>query len=561
MEHFFSLQHKLVFNRKDDVFGRFESICKVSTLNLIAYTSENDIKDGKKGFHVYLFDLNTPWHSYKLTTRNSKITVLEWDQTSSFLLIADNYGYISVFAQRNNLIDDWYEIKSVNFPNENIISAKFFFNGIKFPKYQPDQILYTDKYQKSKIQAAVRNFGGTAVTGVICISSTGFICAFTFDINSTTPHLNNENYFVKNLGQGRNILSVADIAFKNGQFYIAAAANSSQKSPIIQCYRVHIEKVDEELLINSKSLPSFFINESPSVKDLSDLKLFKLKWMSQEDADALIISSNHLGGSIVEIWMLKEESLPIHKIFQTNKNESYKTLIWSNTQTYRHSRKVLDVVTTKVPFLSNFYMYIAYTDSTIHCLNRDGLKRVNITNVNFSASALEHQTKIIKMTSKMAALDITFMGNLLFAIDSIGQVCCFKINFDHIMININQTVNLLEYQMFSGLDTLDTMLMLKPQMIDSIVDRMTENFNRQPNYITQYYYLKFITMKINLYRMTVSGQNKAHDLMCLLNLISISTAFKSLLRPTADLMNSTSKNGPAENLASELKVKISSLNY
>jgi mediator of RNA polymerase II transcription subunit 16 len=549
MENFFSLQHKLVFNRKDDVFGRFESICKVSSLNLVAYTSENELKDGEKGFHVYLFDLNTPWYSYKIATRKYPITALEWDQTSSFLLIADNYGKCTVFAQKNNLIDDWIEIQNINFPNENIITAKFFFNGVKYPKYQHDQVLYTDKYQKSRIQPAVRAFGSTACTGVIVITSTGLVGAFSFDINSSTPNSNGENYFVKNLGQGRNILTVADIAFKNGQFYIAAA-NSAQKSPIIQCYRVHIEKVDEELVINSKSLPSFFINESAAVKDLSELKLFKVKWMSQEDADALIISSNHLGGSIVEIWMLKEESLPIHKMFQTNKNECYKTLIWSNTQTYRHSRKVIDVVTTKVPFTTNFYMYIAYTDSTIHCLNREGLKRVNITNVNFSASALEHQTKIIKMTSKMAALDITFMGNLLFAIDSIGQVCCFKINFDHIMMNIIQAVNLLEYQMISGLDTLDSMLMLKPQMIDSIVDRMTENFNRQPNYITQFYYLKFMTMKINLYRMTQSGQNKAHDLICLLNLISISTAFKSLLRPTADLM--TSKNGPAENLASEL---------
>ena len=451
---------------------------------------------------------------------------------------------MTVYGQKNNLIDEWIEIKNVCFESENIINARFFFNGVKFPKYQHDQVLYTDKYQKSRIQPAVRGFGSTACSGVIVITSTG-LGAFTFDSNPVT-NATSENYSVKSLGQGRNIIT-ADVAFKNGQFYIAAA-NGGIRSPIIQCYRVHIEKIDDELVINSKSLPSFFINEGAAVKDLSDLRLHKIRWMSQEDADALIISSNHLGGSIVEIWMLKEEALPIHKMFQSNKNESYKTLIWSNVQTYRHSRKVLDIVNTKVAFTTNFYLYIAYTDSTIHCLNRDGLKRVNITNVTFSASALEHQTKIIKMTSKLAAIDITLMGNLLFAIDSIGQVCCFKINFDHVGMNIIQAVHLLEYQMVSGLDTLDSMLMLKPQMIDPIIDRMTENFNRQPSYVTQFYYLKFMTMKINLYRMTIAGQNKAHDLICLLNLISISTAFKSLLRPTADL---TSKNGPAENLASE----------
>lgn len=555
MEHFFNLQHKLIFNRKDDIFGRFENFCKLSTANYFAYTSNYDLKAGEneRGFFVYVFDINLPWYSYKVASRKYPITTLQWDQTSSFLLIADNYGFVSVYAQKNNLIDEWIEIQSVSFPGENIIAANFFFNGVKFPKYQPDQILYTDKYQKSRIQPAVRAFG-TACTGVIVITATGLIGAFSFDINSsTTNNITNNNpeqcQFIKSLGQGRNILTVADIAFKNGQFYVAVA-NNTQKNPIIQCYRVHIEKVDEELVINSKALPSFFINDSSAVKDLTDLKLYRLKWMSPEDADALIISSNHLGGSVVEIWLLKEESLPIHKLFQTNKNESYKTLAWSNTQTYRHSRKVLDVITTKVNFSANYYMFIAYTDSTIHCLNREGLKRVSITNITFSASALEQSsTKIIKMTSKMAALDITFMGNLLFVIDSIGQVCCYKVNFDHLMMNPLQAVNLLEYQMISGLDTLDSMLLLKPQMIDTIVDRMTENFNRQPNYITQFYYLKFLTMKINLYRMTIPGQNKAHDLICLLNLISISTAFKSLLRP-ADLMMTT-KNGPAENLASK----------
>jgi mediator of RNA polymerase II transcription subunit 16 len=385
---------------------------------------------------------------------------------------------------------------------------------------------------------------------VIVLTGTGLVGAFPIDINCNTSTNNNAEpcQFVKVLGQNRCVYNVADISFKNGQFYVAVA-NNAHKNPIIQCFRVHIEKVDDELAINSKALPSFFINESSSSKDLVDLKLYKMKFMSQEEADSLIISSNHSGGSIVEIWTLKEESTPIHKVFQTNKNESYKTLAWSNQQTYRHSRKVLDVVTTKVQFGINFYMFIAYQDSSVHCLNRDGLKRVTITNINFSASALEHQTKIIKMTSKLAALDISYMGYMLFAIDSIGQVMCYKVVVDNLHYNLNQIANLLEFCMVSGLDTLDSMLMFRSQNIDNIVDRLTDNFNRQPNYITQFYYLKFLTMKINLYRMTISGQSKAHDLICLLNLISISTAFKSLLRP-ADLIST--KNGPAENLAMNL---------
>lgn len=370
---------------------------------------------------------------------------------------------------------------------------------------------------------------------------------------NTTPEANNNNTVetcqaTKSLGQ-RSFCTLADISFNNGNFHIAVV-NSTLKNPIVQCYKVQIEKVEDDILkIVSKSLPSFFVNESSATKDMVDLNITKMHWMSIEDSDSLIICSNHSNGSIVEIWSLKEEQLPIHKVFQTNKNESYKTLAWSNQQNYKHGRKVLDVVTTKVQFGPNFYIYIAYQDSSIHCLNREGLKRVSISNINMTAAVMEHQTKQIKITSKMTALDISSIGHMLIGIDSIGQVSCHKVNFDNHMSSLISSTNLLEFCMISGLDTLDSVLMLKPQMIDAIVDKLTDNFNRQPNHVTQFYYLKFLTMKINLYRVTTSGQSKAHDLICLLNLINISTFLKSLLRP-AELM--TTKNGPAENLAMNL---------
>jgi mediator of RNA polymerase II transcription subunit 16 len=396
----------------------------------------------------------------------------------------------------------------------------------------------------------VRKFGGVSDFGCIVITSTGLLGAFSVDLNLTGGSNSQENYkSTKSLGISRNLCTLADISYNNGSFYVAVV-NSSQKNPIVQCYRVQIEKVDDGVLnIASKSLPSFFINESAVTKDMIDLKMLRLKWMSQEDSDSLVISSSHIDGSIVEIWSLKEEQTPINKVFQTNKNETYKTLVWSNQQNYKHNRKVLDVITTKVQFGGNFYIFIAYQDSSIHCLNRDGLKRVEITNIRMCASAQEHQTKMIKISSKVSALDISVLGHMIIATDSIGQVSCYRVNFDHITNNLVHTANLLEFCMISGLDTLDSMLMLKPQMIDTIVDKLTDNFNRQPNHVTQFYYLKFLTMKINLYRMSTFGQSKAHDLVCLLNLISISTAFKSLLRP-ADLM--TTKNGPAENLAMNL---------
>lgn len=112
-------------------------------------------------------------------------------------------------------------------------------------------------------------------------------------------------------------------------------------------------------------------------------------------------------------------------------------------------------------------------------------------------------------------------------------------------------VSLLEYCLVSGNDALDIFLQVKPALLDGVVDRLTENFTRQPPPVQQYYYVSFLTMKTNLYRLSIPGQVRAHDLTSLLMLHSILIAFKSLLRPS-DLTNHD--KGPAENLASKCTI-------
>lgn len=112
---FFALSNKVVFNKKEEQLGRFETICKVSSSNLLAFTSEIDVTSYQKGFFVYILDINLPWSAYKVTSRKYPVTSLEWDQSGSFLLVADSYGNASVYNQKN-LIDEWHEISSVVFP-------------------------------------------------------------------------------------------------------------------------------------------------------------------------------------------------------------------------------------------------------------------------------------------------------------------------------------------------------------------------------------------------------------------------------------------------------------
>lgn len=109
------------------------------------------------------------------------------------------------------------------------------------------------------------------------------------------------------------------------------------------------------------------------------------------------------------------------------------------------------------------------------------------------------------MESQVANHDITHMGHLVMAVDCQGQLFAYKVTYPHqettgCQATISYIVSLLEYCLVAGYDALDIFLTVRTQHLDSIVDRLTENFTRQPSPVQQYYYVNFLTMKTNLYR-------------------------------------------------------------
>lgn len=155
-----------------------------------------------------------------------------------------------------------------------------------------------------------------------------------------------------------------------------------------------------------------------------------------------------------------------------------------------------------------------------------------------------------RIDSTLAAHDITWMGHLLVATDVHGQLYAYRVTYPHqdsAGSQITYAIVLLEYCLIGGYDALDIFVMLKVQQLDTIIDRLTENFMRQPTPTQQFFYVNFFAMKANLYRLSISGQPKAYDLTCFLMLHSILIGFKSLLRPSG---LSSHDKGPAENLAS-----------
>lgn len=204
-------------------------------------------------------------------------------------------------------------------------------------------------------------------------------------------------------------------------------------------------------------------------------------------------------------------------------------------------------------------LFVVLHDSTLHCLIKDSLKVTYTTHLayghpNDSGHSPVKQNKISICPD---TIDITALGHNVILMDK-GTVHVYGVSSSVFFSNnmnpmssaqqISYVGNLLEYSMVAAVDYLDVILASRISNYDAIIERINENFNRQPPLFQQFYYVRFLTLKTNLYRFSTHGLGKAHDLSCLLILHSILIAFKNLLRPS-DL--TSQDKGPSENLASK----------
>ena len=84
-----------------------------------------------------------------------------------------------------------------------------------------------------------------------------------------------------------------------------------------------------------------------------------------------------------------------------------------------------------------------------------------------------------------------------------------------------------------GFDWLDVSMCMKPSQVESICQKLEENFEKQSKVNQDYYYSRYMAMKSSLYRLvSVTSDYKAADCYAQLMLYSIHGVFKSLLGPS-----------------------------
>ncbi|XP_011263369.1 mediator of RNA polymerase II transcription subunit 16 [Camponotus floridanus] len=531
-----------------------QSLCSLSSRNIVAFTTMTELDDssGKtRGCHVYVADLNMPWHAHKILSNKHNITALEWDLPGDKLVMADTAGNVQLWMFKDHILNDWVLIGSTYFPGEHILGAAWFHNGKKtgLVTEKKDNIHYSEKFNHLLFAPSVRQFGGRAAEGVLVVSTTGMVGA----IMITKDLQNSICYSTESLGNTRHRITAVDLCYgKNGHFLVAVSSGSICLP--IRCYRVLVRKNDDKCTITSQALPSFFLQDG-APKDNSCTIVTHLKFVVREDADSLVIAANGENGGFVEVWELREKSQPVHKLFQPKSLEPFKTVVWQYQSQYRCQSPVTAIATTKLSIVTTLpppsYVIIALADSSVHCLNRlDCLKEVAFSSLNTGWRQDEPSNKYFKSSVSIAHMDLSWLGCVLLACDTHGNLYLYKLLPDGTAgtsMSMSYACTLLEYCLVTGLDWLDILLCLRSSMIEALCERLDVSFNRQSQSTQQFHYIQFLCIKTSLYRMlgTISGQNKAADLSSLLMIHSVATAFKSLLRPS-DLISYD--KGPAENL-------------
>ncbi|KAI5694012.1 hypothetical protein M8J75_009408 [Diaphorina citri] len=233
-----------------------------------------------------------------------------------------------------------------------------------------------------------------------------------------------------------------------------------------------------------------------------------------------------------------------------------KTITWRLQNSYAYEAKVLSVTTSKLCVSNSLppqaHIIVAYSNGSLTCFLKDSLKQLGFTSVNNMIWAKLDNMKRSRMSVVLSCIDLSWLGNVLACIDRKGQFFLYKmINVAELNgpMTVPNAVTQLEYCLITGFDPWDILISLRPNMLEAVCDKFTDNFQRQSAAVQQLEYNSFLQMKINLIKIMPNGNSKSIDLTYLSMLNSISTAFKSLLRPS-DL--ASPDKGPAESLAAAI---------
>ena len=579
MQSVYSVSRKLVSGSSlsfPESLTDCHSISAVSSRNIVAFTSCTDLKDSNpksRLLNVYVCDLNVPNEVHKVKTHSEEVTCLQWDVTSSRLLIGDAVGCIEIWSTCDFLLSEWNEIASYSaFPGETVLTAAWFHNGSKLAAStdKKDAVMYSEKFTNVKFGASVRQFAGKPADGFLAISSTGLVWALAqlaedSIITGTEP-----------LTQFRSQLKAVDICYARNGHFLVISSNGCVDSAI-NCYTVSV-KVSlssspdrNRCSVHCHPFSGFYLSASASDAPIETYsEVSHLKFVLREAAEAVVVTTSGAAGSTIELWELREKPVALHKTFQPKNGGEEKlpktVAVWQHHASDTHSSPVVCIATPRLSILDitppPSYIVVAYRDNTVKCMMRENLKETDRLSVT-PGSKIDDKSraKNAAMTSKVTDMQFTWNSCVLIVLNSFSELLALRLNPitepNSSQPSASFILMMLEYCLQTGYDCWDILVGWKGNNIESVYELAACGFAKQPAPVQQRLLVRLHELKGLMYRSVPAsssgspGQVKAGDAYATIMLTAVYTFLKSLLRAR----DNHEKEGPGESVNTLIHTK------
>uniref|UniRef100_G1QJU8 Mediator of RNA polymerase II transcription subunit 16 n=1 Tax=Nomascus leucogenys TaxID=61853 RepID=G1QJU8_NOMLE len=500
--------------------------CAWSCRNLIAFTMDLRSDDQDLTRMIHILDTEHPWDLHSIPSEHHECT-LSWLLRGSVCLWGSQGG-------------------SPREPERPLPPPSL-------PSPQSGASSFGEKFSRVKFSPSLTLFGGKPMEGWIAVTVSGLV---TVSLLKPSGQVLTST---ESLCRLRGRVALADIAFTGGGNIVVATADGSSTSPV-QFYKVCVSVVSEKCRIDTEILPSLFMR---CTTDLNRKDKFPaithLKFLARDMSEQVLLCASSQTSSIVECWSLRKEGLPVNNIFQQISpvvGDKQPTILkWRILSATNDLDRVSAVALPKLPIsLTNtdlkvasdtqFYpglgLALAFHDGSVHIVHRLSLQTMAV----FYSSAAprpvdEPAVKRLRSAGPAVhfkAMQLSWTSLALVGIDSQGKLSMLRLSpsMGHpleVGLALRHLLFLLEYCMVTGYDWWDILLHVQPSMVQSLVEKLHEEYTRQTAALQQVLSTRILAMKASLCKLSPCTVTRVCDYHTKLFLIAISSTLKSLLRP------------------------------
>ena len=527
-------RHQNTLKKSPDWLQEGHSLSAVSSRNTVLFTTSTLLTGGESplacwGCHLYCADLNIPWEPSLVSSSDSAITSLAWDDDGTRFVSADLSGVVSLWEMEDSSISDWRLVATSRYNHERFIAARFFSKSrpISLNAELKDSLLYTEKFSSDQ-----PSWSRSTLEGCVLVSGTGLLVTVAFTTDQEPV------FKAASVGIGRRRIVFADVATtREGQLIVAT---SGSEAPVVVYTVVAGFDAAGELSVRVNSHSSF------SLKNEDKCRVSGLKFLLGDSTESLVLGVGGPEGGRVQVWDLAYKPRTVHKLFSSAaaappRAKNVPEWVFGD-EFCSGGAQVTALSSPSFSLLGGArpgcYIAVGLSDGSVQLLLRDNLAQIasvelprggNLAWAKSSAAS----SATYRVTVTICSLAFTATGNCLLATDSLGQLYLYRLS--PISDPGGPTlapyiVTILEYCLVSGRDWWDLAIAADPTKLEAIGEMLSGNFSRQPPGQQQYFYSRFMALRSSVFRLTGSSQYKAADTNALLMLKSINGAFKGLLR-------------------------------